>query len=130
MNYTGIRLKEQLPSGLLLVSMAEGKLTLEGLTGAGRQSGPELLHMALPTTHTPELNTRSLSQQPWKPVPRRPGMWRKWKIWRTHRSDKECWRQLPKEEKLGVPFAEDVGNEAEKEKHLPGSEATWENLKM
>lgn len=30
------------------------------------------------------------------------------------------------ERKLGVPFAEDAGNEAEKEKDLPVSEATPE----
>lgn len=28
--------------------------------------------------------------------------------------------------KIEVPFAKDVSNEAEKEKGLPGSEATWE----
>lgn len=32
-NYAGIRLKEQPPSGLLLVSMPEGKMVVEELTG-------------------------------------------------------------------------------------------------
>lgn len=34
-------------------------------------------------------------------------------------------KNVPKKEKLGVPFAEDVGNETEKEKDLPDAEATW-----
>lgn len=76
-NYAGIRLKEQPPSGLLLVSMPEGKMIVEKLTGAGRRSGPDLRHRTLPTIHTPELITWSLSRQPWKPILLCPGTWRK-----------------------------------------------------